>query len=82
MDRHRPLPEERAGRPIGRTGQLPADHPPNDPVAHAEDFWSRHREGVNFLFADGSVQNINNSINPALWKALATRNGGEPASLE
>jgi prepilin-type processing-associated H-X9-DG protein len=59
-----------------------ADHTPNDPIAHREDFWSRHREGVNFLLADGSVQNINNSINPTVWRALATRNGGEPAALE
>jgi prepilin-type processing-associated H-X9-DG protein len=57
-----------------------ADHPPNHPAAHVEDFWSRHREGVNFLFADGSVHSINNTINPSLWQALATRAGGEPVS--
>jgi prepilin-type N-terminal cleavage/methylation domain-containing protein/prepilin-type processing-associated H-X9-DG protein len=55
-----------------------ADHTPNDPHAHREDFWSRHTQGVNFLFADGSVHNINNSINPLVWQALATRNGREP----
>src|SRR5262245_10884289 len=58
-----------------------ADHTPNDPVAHREDFWSRHSQGVNFLFADGSVQNINNTINPAVWRALATRAGGEPVGV-
>ncbi len=57
-----------------------ADHPPNDPVAHIEDFWSRHIQGVNFLFADGSVRNIDNSINPLVWRSLATRAGGEPYS--
>lgn len=55
-----------------------ADHTPNDPSAHREDFWSRHSQGVNFLFADGSVHNINNTVNPAVWRALATRAGGEP----
>lgn len=57
-----------------------ADHPPNDPVAHAEDFWSRHVQGVNFLFGDGSVRNIGNTIPIALYQALATRQGGEAAS--
>ena len=55
-----------------------ADHTPNDPGAHAEDFASRHPQGVNFLMADGSVRNINNSIPHAIWLALATRNAGEP----
>jgi prepilin-type N-terminal cleavage/methylation domain-containing protein/prepilin-type processing-associated H-X9-DG protein len=59
-----------------------ADHPPNDPHAHAEDFWSRHATGVNFLLGDGSVQSLHNSINPAVYAALATRSGGEPVNLE
>jgi prepilin-type N-terminal cleavage/methylation domain-containing protein/prepilin-type processing-associated H-X9-DG protein len=54
-----------------------ADHPPNDPAAHTEDFWSRHSQGVNFLFADGTVRNIGNGIDPIVWQALATRAGGE-----
>lgn len=54
-----------------------ADHPPNDLHAHEEDFWSNHSQGVNFLFADGSVHSIGNSINPATYQALATRRGGE-----
>ncbi len=57
-----------------------ADHPPNDPGAHAEDFWSRHAQGVNFLFADGSVRNIHNQIERRVWLGLATRAGGEPVS--
>jgi prepilin-type processing-associated H-X9-DG protein len=59
-----------------------ADHRPNDPHAHIEDFWSRHPQGVNFLFADGSVRNIHNGINPAVWAAIATRCGGEAATIE
>ena len=56
------------------------DHPPNDPAAHAEDFWSRHTSGVNFLFGDGSVRNVSNSVPPAVYQALATRSGAEPVS--
>jgi len=57
-----------------------ADHPPNDPSSHPEDFWSRHTQGVNCLFGDGSVRSIDNSITPWVWQALATRSGGEAAS--
>jgi prepilin-type N-terminal cleavage/methylation domain-containing protein/prepilin-type processing-associated H-X9-DG protein len=59
-----------------------ADHTPNHPAAHGEDFWSRHIQGVNFLFGDGSVRVINNAIKPAVWFALATRAGGEPVPSE
>ncbi|MFL5329946.1 MAG: DUF1559 domain-containing protein [Gemmataceae bacterium] len=52
-------------------------HTPNSIVAHVDDFWSFHPQGVNFLMVDGSVQNINNTINPVIWRALATRAGGE-----
>lgn len=57
-----------------------ADHPPNDPVAHVEDFWSRHPQGVNFLFGDGSVRNIDNGIPAWIYQALATRTGNEAVS--
>ena len=54
-----------------------ADHTPNDPAAHEEDFWSRHPQGVNFLFADGSVRMVHDHIHRATWLGLATRGGGE-----
>ena len=57
------------------------DHLPNNlAVAHVEDFWSRHIQGVNFVFADGSVHSIHNSVSEAVYRALATRAGGEPCS--
>ena len=39
---------------------------------------SYHTGGVNALFMDGSVRFITNSIDQVTWRALGTRNGGEP----
>jgi prepilin-type N-terminal cleavage/methylation domain-containing protein/prepilin-type processing-associated H-X9-DG protein len=39
---------------------------------------SYHAGGVNAVFIDGSVRFITNSIPQATWRALGTRNGGEP----
>jgi prepilin-type N-terminal cleavage/methylation domain-containing protein/prepilin-type processing-associated H-X9-DG protein len=64
---------------LGHTGDA-ADkppHTPNSPVNHVDDFWSMHPQGVNFLFVDGSVHNINNDIDPQVWWALGTRAGKE-----
>jgi prepilin-type N-terminal cleavage/methylation domain-containing protein/prepilin-type processing-associated H-X9-DG protein len=57
---------------LGDTGTLP-----NSPLADKDDFGSRHADGANFLFADGSVRAVTNSISPDVWAALATRSGGE-----
>jgi prepilin-type N-terminal cleavage/methylation domain-containing protein/prepilin-type processing-associated H-X9-DG protein len=38
---------------------------------------SRHPGGVNVVMADGSGQFVGDSVDPAVWKALATRAGGE-----
>jgi len=55
---------------------------PNFPSAHVEDYYSRHPGGVNFLFGDGSVRFVKNSINPQIYASLATRNGGEVISAD
>jgi prepilin-type N-terminal cleavage/methylation domain-containing protein/prepilin-type processing-associated H-X9-DG protein len=68
---------------LGHTGDdsdVPP-HTPNSVVAHVDDFWSFHTQGVNFLMVDGSVRVINDSINPVVWWALGTRAGGEPVTL-
>jgi prepilin-type N-terminal cleavage/methylation domain-containing protein/prepilin-type processing-associated H-X9-DG protein len=39
---------------------------------------SYHSNGVNTMFMDGSVRFITSAIDPTTWRALGTRNGGEP----
>lgn len=43
---------------------------------------SRHASGVNVLNGDGSVRFISDSIELAIWRAVATRIGGEVATLD
>ena len=40
---------------------------------------SRHPGGVNVLYCDGGVRFVRDGIDPAAWRALGTRAGGEPA---
>ncbi len=40
---------------------------------------SFHPQIVNIVLADGSVRTVQESINLHTWRALGTRNGGEPA---
>lgn len=56
-----------------------ADHTPNHPWGHFDDFTSGHPTGVHFLFGDGSVRRINDSIDESVYKAFCTRSGGELA---
>jgi prepilin-type N-terminal cleavage/methylation domain-containing protein/prepilin-type processing-associated H-X9-DG protein len=64
---------------LGHTGDANdvPPHTPNSAVNHVDDFWSRHTQGANFLFVDGSVQMIGNNIDPTVWWALGTRAGKE-----
>jgi prepilin-type N-terminal cleavage/methylation domain-containing protein/prepilin-type processing-associated H-X9-DG protein len=57
------------------------DHLPNNPlVFDADATASFHISGVNFLFGDGSVHSITNTISGSVYEALLTRAGGEPVS--
>ncbi len=44
---------------------------------HLDDFGSRHPAGTNFVFADGSAHLITETIDLDVYRALATRAGGE-----
>lgn len=46
-------------------------------VAGATTATSLHPGGANCLFADGHVRLLSGGINPAVWRGLGTRNGGE-----
>lgn len=54
-----------------------ADHVPNDPAAHFDDFSSNHTGGAFFVLGDGSVHFVSSSVDHGVYVALATRNGGE-----
>lgn len=54
-----------------------ADHAPNHPGAHLDDFTSEHPAGTNFLLADGSVRLLVETIDLGVYQGLATRAGGE-----
>ena len=43
---------------------------------------SVHPGGVDLLYADGHASFVKDSINPAAWRALATRAGGETISAD
>ena len=62
---------------LGHTGTPTDPHTPNAPTPHVEDFTSKHSGGVNFLFGDGSVRFITDSIDGQTWVKLGTRQGGE-----
>jgi prepilin-type N-terminal cleavage/methylation domain-containing protein/prepilin-type processing-associated H-X9-DG protein len=40
---------------------------------------SSHTGGVNVVMGDGSLRFVNDSISLAAWRAMGTRNGGEPS---
>jgi hypothetical protein len=62
---------------LGRSG--PAGRRPafNAPEARADEFWGGHPEGANFAIADGSCRFVSDSIDPAVFRAMATRAGAE-----
>jgi len=71
---------------LGAKASLPrvvgvADHAPNDPHHHFDDFSSNHPTGVNFLLGDASVRRFDNSIDVIVYQSLCTRAGGESAGV-
>ena len=54
-----------------------ADHTPNQPNGHLEDFASPHTGITLFVRCDGSVDAIADEIEEAVYQALITRSGDE-----
>src|SRR5262249_32308786 len=74
-------PEGGGALVLSHTGE---GHGPNAPSGstHADQYWSRHPGGANFLFADGSVRFIKEQVGFNIFRALATRRGGEAISAD
>ena len=51
--------------------------PPNMKDGVFEEFSSQHPGGVIFVFGDGSVRMIHDSIEPEIFRAMGTRSGAE-----
>ena len=45
-------------------------------------FRSRHPSGLHFALADGSVRFVSNNIPLLVYRAMATRGGGETAAVD
>lgn len=55
-----------------------ASYPPNEDADDIHNFSSWHPAGAQFLFADGSVRLLTDTIDIRVYHALCTRAGGEP----
>lgn len=49
----------------------------NSAAPHAEDFRSRHPNGINVVFADGHVEFLTNSLSETVFQRMSQRNDGQ-----
>jgi prepilin-type N-terminal cleavage/methylation domain-containing protein/prepilin-type processing-associated H-X9-DG protein len=64
------------------TAATGAIYVPNSKASMVDDYWSLHPGGCNFLFCDGSVRFIKESVNASIFSFLSTRAGGEVISSD
>ena len=69
-----PILNNGSGMALGHTGD---GNGPGAPNSYVNQFSSQHTGGANFVFADGHVDFLKNSINYPVYKSLSTRAGGE-----
>jgi prepilin-type processing-associated H-X9-DG protein/prepilin-type N-terminal cleavage/methylation domain-containing protein len=69
------------GMVLSQAGPLRPDTP-NNPRARADDYWSLHPRGCNFLFCDGSVRFLKETINANVFSWLSTRANGEAIGID
>ncbi len=69
--------EDGSGMTLGHTGE---GHGPGDPLSEVNQFTSRHGRGCYFLFCDGHVSYLSQSVDYATYKAMSTRDSGEVTS--
>jgi prepilin-type N-terminal cleavage/methylation domain-containing protein/prepilin-type processing-associated H-X9-DG protein len=60
---------------LGHSGEMLSPATPTE----SNHFSSHHSLGVNFVFADGHVQFLTSSMTSAVYRAMSTISGGEPA---
>ena len=69
--------EDGSGMILGHTGE---GFGPGDPMGDVNQFLSQHGHGASFLFCDGHVRFLKQSMDYRVYKALSTRAGGEVIS--
>lgn len=52
-------------------------HAPNNPFGHTDQMWGEHGPGCSVLLGDASVSFVSAFIDPSVWVAMSTRDGGE-----
>ncbi|MFO0908231.1 MAG: DUF1559 domain-containing protein [Isosphaeraceae bacterium] len=72
---------------LGDDDEEPSDKPAGDAAAndrtkYVGSFSSKHPGGANFLFGDGSVRFLKNTITPSVFRHLGNRSDGELVSAE
>jgi prepilin-type N-terminal cleavage/methylation domain-containing protein len=67
---------------INRVPRANRDAPNGPSAIWNESFGGPHSGGITAVMADGSVHFVSFSVDPTVWAAVGSRNGGEPLTLD